>query len=85
MSPSTFAARDPAPRGSQIKCKRWGGVHCWHKPPKLLERTQRGLIESRRAQAGALPTVQEFAAAIVDAAADARRPNGHVSFVGPTD
>lgn len=53
--------------------------------PKLLERTQRGLIESRRAQAGALPTVQEFAAAIVDAAADAQRPNGHVSFVGPTD
>jgi 3-oxoacyl-[acyl-carrier protein] reductase len=53
--------------------------------PKLLERTQRGLIESRRVQAGALPTVQEFAAAIVDAAADARRPNGHVSFVGPTD
>jgi 3-oxoacyl-[acyl-carrier protein] reductase len=53
--------------------------------PKLLERTQRGLIESRRAQAGALPSVQEFAAAIVDAAADAHRPNGHVSFVGPTD
>ena len=53
--------------------------------PRLLERTQRGLIESRRAQAGALPTVQEFAAAIVDAAADAHRPNGHVSFVGPTD
>jgi 3-oxoacyl-[acyl-carrier protein] reductase len=53
--------------------------------PKLLERTQRGLIESRRTQVGALPTVQEFAAAIVDAAADASRPNGHVSFVGPTD
>jgi 3-oxoacyl-[acyl-carrier protein] reductase len=53
--------------------------------PKLLERTERGLIESRRGQAGALPTVQEFAAAIVDAAADARRPNGHVSFVGATD
>jgi len=53
--------------------------------PKLLERTQRGLIESRRGQAGALPTVQEFAAAIVDAAADAGRPNGHVSFVGTTD
>ena len=53
--------------------------------PKLLERTQRGLIESRRGQAGTLPTVQEFAAAIVDAAADARRPNGHVSFVGATD
>lgn len=53
--------------------------------PKLLERTQRGLIDSRRAQAGALPTVEEFAAAIVDAVADVRRPNGHVSFVGPTD
>ncbi len=53
--------------------------------PRLLERTQRGLIESRRGQAGALPTVQEFAAAIVDAAADAGRPNGHVSFVGATD
>lgn len=53
--------------------------------PKLLERTQRGLIESRRGQAGALPTVDEFAAAIVAAAADAGRPNGQVSFVGATD
>jgi 3-oxoacyl-[acyl-carrier protein] reductase len=53
--------------------------------PKLLERTQRGLIETRRAQAGALPTVQEFAAAIVAAAADGRRPSGNVEFVGPID
>lgn len=53
--------------------------------PKLLERMQRGLIESRRVQAGALPSVQEFAAAIVDAAADSRRRNGQVSFVGPID
>jgi len=53
--------------------------------PKLLERTSRGLIEGRRGQAGALPTVQEFAAAIVAAAADARSPNGHVSFVGSID
>jgi 3-oxoacyl-[acyl-carrier protein] reductase len=53
--------------------------------PKLLERTQRGLIESRRGEAGALPTVQEFASAIVDAAADSGRPNGHVTFVGTTD
>ena len=53
--------------------------------PKLLERTQRGLIASRRAQAGGLPTVKEFAAAIVDAAADTHRANGHVSFIGPTD
>jgi hypothetical protein len=52
--------------------------------PKLLERTQRRLIEMRRGQAGELPTVQEFAAAIVDAAADAQRPSGEVTFVGPT-
>jgi 3-oxoacyl-[acyl-carrier protein] reductase len=53
--------------------------------PKLLERTSRGLIETRRGQAGALPTVQEFAAAIVAAAADIRSPNGHVTFVGSID
>jgi NAD(P)-dependent dehydrogenase (short-subunit alcohol dehydrogenase family) len=53
--------------------------------PKLLERTQRGLIESRRAQAGTLPTVAEFAAAIADAAANDDRRNGDVVFVGPID
>ena len=53
--------------------------------PKLLERTQRGLIEMRRGQAGELPTVQEFAGAIVDAAADAGRPSGDTAFVGPID
>jgi 3-oxoacyl-[acyl-carrier protein] reductase len=53
--------------------------------PKLLERTQPGLIAARRASAGSLPTVPEFAAAIVDAAADPSRPNGHVYFVGPID
>jgi NAD(P)-dependent dehydrogenase (short-subunit alcohol dehydrogenase family) len=53
--------------------------------PKLLERTQRGLIQARRGQAGVLPTVSEFAEAIVDAAADASRPNGDTAFVGPTD
>jgi NAD(P)-dependent dehydrogenase (short-subunit alcohol dehydrogenase family) len=53
--------------------------------PKLLERTQRGLIETRRGQAGALPTVREFAEAIVEAAADANRPSGDTAFVGPID
>lgn len=53
--------------------------------PRLLERAQPGLIESRRGDAGALPTVQEFAAAIVDAAGDAGRPNGQVTFVGNID
>ena len=53
--------------------------------PKLLERTQRGLIETRRGQAGTLPTVQEFAAAIVNAAADVTRPSGDITFVGSID
>jgi 3-oxoacyl-[acyl-carrier protein] reductase len=53
--------------------------------PKLLERTQRGLIEMRRGQAGGLPTVLEFAAAIVEAAADASRPSGDTAFVGAID
>jgi 3-oxoacyl-[acyl-carrier protein] reductase len=53
--------------------------------PKLLERAEPGLIATRRDQIGALPTVEEFAVAIVEAAADSTRPNGHVSFVGPTD
>jgi 3-oxoacyl-[acyl-carrier protein] reductase len=53
--------------------------------PKLLERTQHGLIETRRGQAGALPTISEFAAAIVDAAADETRPSGDTAFVGAID
>jgi 3-oxoacyl-[acyl-carrier protein] reductase len=53
--------------------------------PKLLERAQPGLVAARRAQAGALPTVEEFAAAIVEAAFDPRRPSGHVAFVGAID
>jgi hypothetical protein len=53
--------------------------------PKLLGRVQPGFIAARRAQVGALPTVREFARAIVRAAADSGSPNGHVSFVGSTD
>jgi 3-oxoacyl-[acyl-carrier protein] reductase len=53
--------------------------------PKLLERIEPGLIARRRERIGALPTVDEFASAIVAAAADARAPNGHVVFVGATD
>lgn len=36
--------------------------------PKLLERIDKGTIESRRSQAGSLPTVEEFACAIADSA-----------------
>jgi NAD(P)-dependent dehydrogenase (short-subunit alcohol dehydrogenase family) len=53
--------------------------------PKLLDRAQPGLIAERRDRVGALPTIEEFALAIVEAAADASRPSGHVSFVGPTE
>jgi NAD(P)-dependent dehydrogenase (short-subunit alcohol dehydrogenase family) len=50
--------------------------------PKLMARSQPGLIETRREQAGTLPTVDEFAAAIVDAAYNPRLQSGDVVFVG---
>jgi hypothetical protein len=53
--------------------------------PKLLERAQPGVLETRRAEAGVLPTVAEFAQAIVDAAAARDLPSGHTVFVGSTD
>jgi NAD(P)-dependent dehydrogenase (short-subunit alcohol dehydrogenase family) len=53
--------------------------------PKLLERSQPGMMAARREQTGALPTVHDFAAAIVDAACASDEPTGRVYFVGPTD
>ncbi len=53
--------------------------------PRLMERVQPGFLQARRAQAGALPTVEEFARAIVDAARDARLASGTTVFVGSTD
>jgi len=53
--------------------------------PKLMERANRGTIETRRQQAGTLPTVEEFAAAIVNAASDENMKSGHVVFVGHID
>jgi hypothetical protein len=50
-----------------------------------MERGQRGLIEGRRAQAGALPTVPEFARAIVDAAIDPGLESGATIFVGSVE
>ncbi|WP_116808238.1 SDR family oxidoreductase [Steroidobacter cummioxidans] len=52
--------------------------------PKLLERIDKGTIESRRAQAGSLPTVEEFAEAIVDAAL-APEVRSSTVFVGNTE
>jgi NAD(P)-dependent dehydrogenase (short-subunit alcohol dehydrogenase family) len=53
--------------------------------PRLMERSRPGLIEARRKQAGALPTVEEFARSIVDAAGDTRLESGATIFVGNTD
>ncbi len=53
--------------------------------PKLLERAAPGLIEARRAQAGALPSVRDFAEAIVNAAADPNLASGATVYVGEVD
>lgn len=53
--------------------------------PKLMERANRGLIEERREQAGGLPTVEDFATAIVSTCADASLISGATVFVGSTE
>ncbi len=53
--------------------------------PKLLQRSRPGLIEERRGQAGELPTVEEFATAIVDAAGDEGLESGATIYVGSID
>jgi hypothetical protein len=54
--------------------------------PRLLERGQPGLLNARRSQAGTpLPTVADFAAAIVASISDPALASGDVVFVGPTD
>ena len=52
--------------------------------PRLLQRHNPGLIEDRRQEAGSLPDVDEFAAAIVNAAS-AEHPSGHTVYVGSTE
>jgi 3-oxoacyl-[acyl-carrier protein] reductase len=51
--------------------------------PRLLERMDRGVMQSRREQAGALPTVDEFAEAIANAASMPQSSNDTI-FVGST-
>lgn len=53
--------------------------------PKLMERADRGLIDARREQAGALPTVEEFAQAIVEACSNPDLVSGATVFVGSTE
>ena len=52
--------------------------------PKLLQRVSPGLIEARRAEAGGLPTTEEFAEAIADAAGDTAVKSGGTVYVGST-
>jgi 3-oxoacyl-[acyl-carrier protein] reductase len=52
--------------------------------PKLLERMNEGVIETRRKQVGSLPTVEEFTRAIVDATFSEEKKSA-VIFVGNTE
>jgi NAD(P)-dependent dehydrogenase (short-subunit alcohol dehydrogenase family) len=52
--------------------------------PKLMERKMPGLIEYRRQAVGHLPTTDEFAEAIVGAAADQKLTSGDTVYVGST-
>ena len=53
--------------------------------PKLLQRASPGLIEKRRKEAGSLPGVDEFAAAIVQGAISDSLGNGETLYVGSTE
>lgn len=53
--------------------------------PKLLQRQSPGLIESRRQQAGSLPGVEEFAAAIVGGVVDESYSGGATIYVGSVE
>jgi len=53
--------------------------------PKLMERSRRGLVDERREQAGTLPSVEEFAAAIVDTCMNPGLSSGATIFVGSTE
>jgi NAD(P)-dependent dehydrogenase (short-subunit alcohol dehydrogenase family) len=53
--------------------------------PKLLNRAEPGLIEGRREQAGSLPSVDDFAIAIVGAVVNDQLESGATVFVGNTE
>lgn len=53
--------------------------------PKLLQRTNPGLIEARRAETGGLPTTEAFARAIADATGDTAVRSGDTVYVGSVD
>lgn len=53
--------------------------------PKLMDRKRPGIIDARREQAGWLPTVDEFARAIVEAAVDEGLGSGATVLVGSSE
>lgn len=53
--------------------------------PKLLDRIRPGIIEGRRAEAGWLPTTEDFAASIVLAAGRDDLESGATVYVGSTE
>ncbi len=53
--------------------------------PQLLNRLNPGLIDRRRDEAGGLPTVEEFAEAIANAAVDSTLESGATIYVGSQD
>ncbi len=53
--------------------------------PRLLERSNPDFARALKASEDKLPTVEEFAEAISEAAADPSLPNGHTIFVGSID
>jgi 3-oxoacyl-[acyl-carrier protein] reductase len=53
--------------------------------PKLMNRNTPGLIEARRSEVGSLPTIDEFADAIVDAVVNKELETGMTIFVGSTE
>ncbi len=52
---------------------------------KLLERNSPGRTQARREQAGRVPTVEEFALAVVEAAGDEALESGATVYVGDTE
>lgn len=52
---------------------------------KLLERASPGRTQARREQAGWVPTVEEFASAVVEAAGDKALKSGATVYVGDTE
>lgn len=53
--------------------------------PKLMQRQRPGIIDARRNEAGWLPSIDDFARAIVDAAANSGLEPGATVYVGSTD